>query len=254
MGAFVAPDLSRSSPKAIDIPASSPPIKGLPSFTNLSRGVRQLPPHSSEWPAGMTPGHIGLMRILPPQMENAPESCHLARGTPQIPAALRPGHAIQDARTRAQDVNVDFDPSYHGQPAMNMGRPHHAQHDDTQPETPAPNLQSLTMHGGPPSAPTQAPVTILARPKLFSNVSPPLPNSPGKNFPMRFMLDGQMVSLQAPGWDMKFKKPLSGDSSYLGENEHYRRRLLRSKARQEMKSYNAPEWLVQASDSDDGNW
>ncbi|KAL8853031.1 MAG: hypothetical protein Q9221_002061 [Calogaya cf. arnoldii] len=106
-----------------------------------------------------------------------------------------------------------------------------------------------------PPAPVRQPITILPRPRLSSNISPPLPMHTAKNFPITAELSGQRVTFNGPYWDEGRRLPLSGDKKYLSGNERRQRRNERIAALEAMARYNAPEWLVQESDSeDDSNW
>ncbi|KAL8642763.1 MAG: hypothetical protein Q9226_008472 [Calogaya cf. arnoldii] len=106
-----------------------------------------------------------------------------------------------------------------------------------------------------PPAPVCQPITILPRPKPWSNISPPLPMHTGKNFPTTAVLSGQRVTFNGPYWDEGRGLPLSGDRKYLDGNDRRLRRNARIAAREAMARYNAPEWLVQESDSEeDSNW
>ncbi|KAL8754172.1 MAG: hypothetical protein Q9199_004531 [Rusavskia elegans] len=96
---------------------------------------------------------------------------------------------------------------------------------------------------------------ILPRPRPSSNISPPLPNSNSKNYPMSCVWSGRLITVDGPCWDAGKKQPLSGDKSYLNAGEQDVRRIARQEAREAMVRYNAPEWLVQASDSEEeSNW
>lgn len=221
------PRIHSSASQNLSNIATPHPVRALPSFANLTGAIKELPPHTAQWPSALALEHTGPVPVLPPIRDTA------------VPAALRPGHANFDTRTNAQDANVNFEPSYQPRPGMyDRSTPQQAQQDSPYPHIPAPARQNTTVQA------TAGPqITILPRPRPSSNISPPLPNSNSKNYPMSCMWSGRH------DWDAGKKQPLSGDKSYLNAREQHVRRIARREAREAIVRYNAPEWLVQASDS-----
>ncbi|KAL8671471.1 MAG: hypothetical protein Q9168_004040 [Polycauliona sp. 1 TL-2023] len=220
-------DLSSTTP--------SHPIKALPSFTDLLVSIKELPPNSSQWPSEMQPGYIGSMPPPPRPSRNS-----------AIPAALRPGNPIQDTRTRAEEMNLDFEPTNRGAPAKhNQPILQRTPEEDARVKALGPYLQGSAMHAGPGGIAFRPQVTILARPKQSSDISAPLPNSSGMDFPMTVVWRGKRVTLNGPWWDEGRKQPLSGDNCYLDREEREKRRMLRREAREDMRRYRAPDWLVE---------
>ncbi|KAL8636208.1 MAG: hypothetical protein Q9226_009278 [Calogaya cf. arnoldii] len=252
--------------------------RALPSFPDLKAAIDKLPAERNKWASALTPEWTGPVPVNPPA------------STAQIPAALRPGHANVDTRINGQGASVDLGPS--SLPGMYQRLSIQPERQDAaHPSTQAyrPWNAALSPLAGPndtgmhhkfsnqprgqesaypiigrqasrpsyatPSAPVRQPVTILPRPKPSSNISPPLPMHTAKNFPMTAEWSGQRITFNGPYWDEGRRLPLSGDKKYLNGDERRLRRNARIAAREATARYNAPEWLVQESDSEeDSNW
>ncbi|KAI4279634.1 MAG: hypothetical protein L6R38_004990 [Xanthoria sp. 2 TBL-2021] len=237
--ALQLPPIHSSAGQGLSNMTAPHPVRALPSFTNLTGAIKELPPHTAQWPSAQTLEYTGPVPVLPPIRDTA------------VPAALRPGHSNFDTRTNAQDANVNFEPSYQPRPGMyDRSTVQQAQQDSPYPHNSAPARQNTTVQA------TAGPqITILPRPRPSSNISPPLPNSNSNNYPMSYVWSGRSITIDGPYWDAGRKQPLSGDKSYLNACERHVRRTARREAREAMVRYNAPEWLVQASDSEEeGNW
>ncbi|KAI4097695.1 MAG: hypothetical protein LQ339_006674 [Xanthoria mediterranea] len=249
-------------------PSNNPtphPVRALPSFPNPTAVIRRLPPRTVEWPSAQSLGFTGpvpsfpnpttVIRRPPPRTVEWPSVQSLDHTGPvpvlspvrntEIPAALQPGYANLDTRTHAQDSNVNFEPLHQAPPGMyNQSTLQRTNQDGPYPHIPARQKSTVQATAGPP-------MTILPRPRASSDMSPPLPNPHRKNFPMSEVRSGREITIEGPYWDEGRKQPLSGDKSYLTIRERNDRRIARKIARDAVAQYKSPEWLAQASDSED---
>ncbi|KAI4222658.1 MAG: hypothetical protein L6R36_005991 [Xanthoria steineri] len=207
----------------------------LPSFPNPTTVIRRPPPRTVEWPSVQSLEHSGPVPVLHPDWNT------------EIPAALQPGYANVDTRTQAQGPNVNFEPSpsHQARPGMyNQSSLQRTNQDGPYPQMTARQKTTVQATASPP-------LTILPRPRPSSEVSPSLPNAHRKNFPMSEVRSGREITIEGPYWDEGRKQPLSDDKSYLTIRERNDRRIARKLARDAVVRYNSPDWLAQASDSED---